>query len=168
MTENALHELVIRRMTVSDLPQVSEIDVLSFSLPWPASSFKYELERNSASRCWVVEGQVDAGSRRIAAMAVVWFIIDEVHIATIAVHPDFRQMKIGQQLLAHVIDSAAGEGALHAFLEVRERNQAARKMYQKFGFVEVGVRPRYYSDTGEDAILMNLDGIHPGMFESFE
>lgn len=111
---------------------------------------------------------MDAGSRRIAAMAVVWFIIDEVHIATIAVHPDFRQMKIGQQLLAHVIDSAAGEGALHAFLEVRERNQAARKMYQKFGFVEVGVRPRYYSDTGEDAILMNLDGIHPGMFESFE
>lgn len=101
-------------------------------------------------------------------MAVVWFIIDEVHVATIAVHPSFRRLKIGQQLLVHVIDAAAKEGAQHAFLEVREHNQAARKMYQKFGFVEAGVRPRYYSDTGEDAILMNLDGIHPGMFESCE
>ncbi len=168
MTEKDPGSLIIRRMTSADLPQVIEIDSSSFSLPWPGSSFKYELERNNVSRCWVAEISDPSGEKRIVAMAVVWLIVDEVHIATIAVHPEFRLMKIGQKLLAHLLESASREGARYAFLEVRETNLAARRLYQKFGFTEAGKRPRYYSDTQEDAVLMNLERLKPGMFESFE
>lgn len=101
-------------------------------------------------------------------MAVVWFIVDEVHIATIAVDLEYRRMRIGQKLLAAILKDALVSGARHAFLEVRETNTAAREMYRKFGFVEVGKRPHYYSDTHEDAILMNLEPIEAGMFEGLE
>lgn len=168
MEDNTAGEMIIRKMTGADLAQVVEIDSSSFSLPWPASSFKFELERNPSSRCWVAENTDASGAKHLVAMAVVWLIVDEVHIATIAVHPGSRRLKIGQKLLSHLLESAAQEGAKFAFLEVRERNQAARALYQKFGFTEEGRRPGYYSDTHEDAILMNLDRLKPGMFDSFE
>src|SRR5512140_1346880 len=104
---------VIRRMTLEDVPAVHEIDTLSFSLPWPERSFRFELTENPVSRCWVAE--VDG---RIAAMLVLWFIIDEAHVATIAVHPDFRRQGIGEQILLCALRSAQAEGARRAFLEV--------------------------------------------------
>ena len=105
---------------------------------------------------------------KVIGMAVVWFIIDEVHIATIAVMPEYRGRKIGQKLLAVLLKDAVMAGAQHAFLEVRETNLAARSMYQKFGFQEVGKRPHYYSDTQEDAVLMNLEPIELQGIESLE
>ena len=91
------------------------------------------------------------------AVLVGWFIVDELHIATIATHPEFRGQGIGRQLLLHVLGSAKEEGAIRAFLEVRESNLIALKMYRDFGFVEDGRRVKYYKDNGEDAILMSLD-----------
>ena len=142
----------IRKMTLDDLEQVVAIDQVSFSLPWPPRSFQFELTDNEASRCWVTD--LDG---RVIAVLVGWFIVDELHIATIATHPEFRGQGIGRQLLLHVLGSAKEEGAIRAFLEVRESNLIALKMYRDFGFVEDGRRVKYYKDNSEDAILMSLD-----------
>ncbi|MHB8776850.1 MAG: ribosomal protein S18-alanine N-acetyltransferase [Anaerolineales bacterium] len=142
----------IRKMILDDLEQVVAIDQVSFSLPWPPRSFQFELTDNEASRCWVTD--LDG---RVIAVLVGWFIVDELHIATIATHPEFRGQGIGRQLLLHVLGSAKEEGAIRAFLEVRESNLIALKMYRDFGFVEDGRRVKYYKDNGEDAILMSLD-----------
>jgi ribosomal-protein-alanine N-acetyltransferase len=145
----------IRRMTLEDVPTVQVIDSLSFSLPWPERSFRFELTENPVSRCWVAEFD-----GCIAAMLVLWLIIDEAHIATIATHPDFRRQGIGEQLMLAALESARGEGAAHAFLEVRAGNAGAIALYKKYGFVVAGVRPRYYKDNNEDAILMDLENLN--------
>ena len=145
----------IRRMTLEDVPTVHEIDMLSFSLPWPERSFRFELTENPVARSWVAES-----GGRITAMLVLWLIVDEAHIATIATHPDFRRQGIGEQLLIVALLSARAEGAVRAFLEVRAGNPGALSLYKKYGFVVAGVRPRYYKDNNEDAILMNLEDLN--------
>jgi len=152
--------LLIRKMTVADVPDVHAIDVQSFTLPWPERSLRFEVSDNPAARCWVAEldGQV-------VGMMVLWQIIDEAHIATLAVHPDYRRRGMAQRLLVHALQSAYLEGGRSVYLEVRASNQAAQVMYQKFGFEEVGRRTRYYKDNGEDAILMTLSKLE-GMVET--
>lgn len=147
--------LIIRRMTLEDVPAVHAIDLLSFSLPWSERSFRFEVAENPAARGWVAETE-----GRVVAMLVLWFIVDEAHIATIAVHPDSRRQGIGEQILLHALLTAQSEGARRAFLEVRAGNTEAQAMYRKYGFVVDGVRPKYYKDNNEDAILMSLDLLH--------
>lgn len=146
--------LVIRRMTLQDVPAVHEIDRLSFSLPWPERSFRFEVSENPVSRGWVAE--VDG---QVVAMLVLWLTVDEAHIATIATHPDFRQQGIGERLMVAALQSAREEGARTAFLEVRAGNLAAQNLYRKYGFVVSGRRPAYYKDNGEDALLMTLENL---------
>jgi ribosomal-protein-alanine N-acetyltransferase len=146
--------VLIRRMTLDDLPVVIELDQVSFSLPWPERSFRFELNENVASRCWVAE--VD---ERVVAMLVGWMLVDEIHIATIATHPDFRRQGIGRKLLSHALMRAQEEGAQTSFLEVRESNLAAQEMYRQFGYEPTGRRKRYYKDNDEDAILMTLKSL---------
>jgi ribosomal-protein-alanine N-acetyltransferase len=140
-------------MEIKDLPPVIEIDQMSFSLPWPESSYRYEVQDNKASRCFVAQG--DDG--RVLAMIVSWMIVDELHVATFATHRDYRRRGIGSRLLAEALNDAHAGGARRAFLEVRESNTAAQDMYRKFGFEVTGRRPKYYKDNGEDAVLMMLD-----------
>ena len=146
--------LFIRKMTLEDIPAVVELDQISFSLPWPERSFRFELSENVASRCWVAE--IDG---RVAGMVVGWMLVDEVHIATIATHPDFRRQGIARKLLSHTLSNAIDEGAQSSFLEVRESNLAAQEMYRQFGYQATGRRKRYYRDNDEDAILMNLESL---------
>ena len=146
--------VAIRRMTLEDVPIVHEIDTLSFSLPWPERSFHFELTENPVSRSWVAEF-----GGRITAMLVLWLIIDEAHIATLATHPDFRRQGIGEQLMIAALLSARAEGAARAFLEVRAGNAAALALYGKYGFMVAGERPGYYKDNNENAILMNLEDL---------
>ena len=143
--------LVVRRMTVEDVPTVHEIDVLSFTLPWPERSLHFEVTDNPASRCWVAE--LD---ERVVGMLVLWMIVDEAHIASLATHPEFRRQGIAKRLLVVALEKAYAEGARSALLEVRAGNEAAQNMYKRFGFEEVGRRERYYKDNNEDAILMTL------------
>ncbi len=143
--------VLLRKMTLDDLEQVVAIDQISFSLPWPPRSFRFELTDNPASRCWVAE--LDG---RVVGMLVAWLIVDEIHIATIAAHPGFRKQGIGEKLLSHTLQSAKDEGAVSSFLEVRESNTAALELYRKFGYVEDGRREGYYKDNGESAILMSV------------
>jgi [ribosomal protein S18]-alanine N-acetyltransferase len=147
--------LLIRKMTLEDIPAVVALDQISFSLPWPERSFRFEVTDNLSSRCWVAE--LD---ERLVGMLVAWLLVDEIHIATIATHPDFRRQGIARRLLTHTLQRAMDEGAQSSFLEVRESNLAAQEMYRQFGFEVTGRRKRYYKDNDEDAILMNLDPLH--------
>ena len=144
----------LRRMQLKDVPEVVEIDRSSFTLPWTERSFKYEIEENRAARCWVMT--VDES---VASMLVLWMILDEAHIATIATHPSFRRRGFAKQMLAKSLISAREEGALKALLEVRARHMVAQKIYCDIGFVEVGRRPMYYRDNGEDAVLMTMENL---------
>lgn len=153
---DAVPPIRIRRMEIEDLPRVIELDQRSFSLPWPERSFRFELENNEVSRCWVAELEEMGTAPLIVGMIVVWLIADEVHVATLAVSPEHRRQKIAQRLLAHTLIDAYHSGASSSFLEVRSGNHAAIAMYQLFGYHEVGVRRNYYKDNGEDALLMDL------------
>lgn len=144
-------KFTIRKMTLEDVPSVIDLDRKSFSLPWPERSFRFELTANPASRCWVAELE-----GKLVGMIVVWLIIDEAHVATLATHPDFRRRGVGTKLLSHALRYMMGEGARSSFLEVRESNISAQELYRKFGYEASGRRPRYYKDNDEDAVLMNL------------
>ena len=146
--------LILRKMTVDDVSAVVDLDQKSFSLPWPERSFRFELTDNPAARCWVAE--LDGN---VVGMIVVWLIVDEAHVATIATHPNYRRQGIGKRLLAHALRHLIQDGERSSFLEVRESNIAAQEMYLKFGYEATGRRRHYYRDNDEDAILMNLDSL---------
>ncbi len=156
-----------RRMKLEDVVEVHALDVASFSLPWPERSFRYELTENPASRMWVAEDLEQPMGERIRAMLGLWMIIDEAHIGTIAVIAGERRKGLGQRLLAHALLKASNEGARSVYLEVRAGNTAAQRMYHKFGFEITAVRPRYYSDNYEDALLMNWESIDREKLERF-
>jgi len=144
----------IRRMKIEDLRQVIEIDRSSFSLPWPERSFRFEITENPAARCWVTE---QGGG--VVCFLVLWLIMDEAHIATLATRAEQRRNGFATTLMAYALKDVAGQGAQRAYLEVRAGNLIAQEMYQKMGFIETDRRPRYYKDNGEDAILMTLNSL---------
>ena len=144
----------IRKMTEADVPAVGELDRLSFTLPWPERSFQFEVTSNPASRCLVAEVE-----GRVVGAVVAWLLVDELHIATLATHPEFRRQGVAQALLTAVLRRGAQEGAVSSFLEVRAGNLAAQALYRKFGYEATGLRRRYYRDNDEDAILMTLENM---------
>ena len=147
---------VIRPMRVDDLPQVQALDELSFSNPWPQNAFRYELLENPNGYCWVAEAE----KGRIVGLIVCWLVVDEMHIATIAVHPDFRGQGIAKRMIAVGLRALIARGAISATLEVRESNLSAQNLYRSFGFRQVGERKRYYADTGESALLMTVSSLN--------
>jgi [ribosomal protein S18]-alanine N-acetyltransferase len=146
----------IRPMEIADLDQVFAIDQVSFKLPWPLRAFQYEISENPFSKCWVAETTLPDQSPRIVGMTVIWMIVDETHIATIAVHPEYRRQGIGALLLETILKESVIQGMHQVTLEVREGNSTARNLYQSYGFEIVGKRPRYYKDNNEDALIMTL------------
>jgi ribosomal-protein-alanine N-acetyltransferase len=159
MLERILGDIRIRLMGFADLNAVAELDQKAFSLPWPKRAFENELT-NPMAKNWVVDLHREKDAPLIASM-IVWLILDEVHIATIALEPAYRQHGIGKVLLAHALLQAYEEGARSSLLEVRRSNEAALALYRSAGYIEVGVRKKYYSDNKEDALLMNLEEINP-------
>ena len=147
----------LRSMRMDDIPQVAALDQLSFADPWPQGSFEYELKANNYSLCLVAEDPATAEGGNIVGALVIWLIVDEAHIATIAVHPNYRHRGIGRRLLAEGLLQAAERGALKALLEVRSGNAEALHLYYGFGFKAVGLRPNYYQAEQEDALLLDLD-----------
>ncbi len=143
-------------MELADLPQVEALDKQSFPTPWPENAFRYELTRNPHSVCWVAELPPMGKLTRIVGSIVVWLVVDEAHVASLAVDPAYRQKGIGCRLLAKTLLLCYEKGARLAMLEVREGNLAGQNLYRKLGFEAVGIRKGYYQDTREDAILMTL------------
>ncbi len=144
--------MMIRRMTIADVKAVSEIEHNTFSLPWPEDSFRYEMEENPAARYLVATDDTGA----VIGYAGAWMIYDESHITNIAVAEPCRGQGIGMQLTKALIQYAANLGVEYMTLEVRRSNLRAQAMYEKLGFIQLGVRKRYYTDNQEDALLMVL------------
>jgi ribosomal-protein-alanine N-acetyltransferase len=144
--------LRVEPMTVGDIPAVHEIERQSFPVPWPAYAFRQELETNKLARYLVVR----AGSRTVA-YGGIWLMVDEAHVTTFAVLPGWRRRGVGARLMLSLMELSIQVGAHVVTLEVRLSNIPARTLYQRFGFRPVGVRPRYYSDNGEDALIMTTD-----------
>ena len=139
-------------MRVADLPDVHSIERASFESPWPADAYRSELETNRLAQYLVLR----VGDE-IAGYGGMWLMVDEAHIITFAVHPLWRRQHVADRLLLAMLDLAIDGGAHEATLEVRLSNLPARRLYEKFGFRPVGLRPRYYSDNGEDALIMTTD-----------
>jgi ribosomal-protein-alanine N-acetyltransferase len=141
--------VVIEPMRLEDLPAVHAIEQASFTAPWPPHAYRSELESNRMAHYLVAR----AGDT-IAAYGGMWLMVDEAHITTFAVHPAWRRQGVGERLLLAFLDIAIDQRAHEATLEVRLSNLAARRLYEKYGFRPVGLRPRYYSDDHEDALIM--------------
>jgi ribosomal-protein-alanine N-acetyltransferase len=142
----------IEPMRMADLPEVEAIERASFTTPWPPNAYRSELSENRLASYLVAR----IGDR-VVGYAGMWLMVDEAHITTFAVHPSWRRRRIGERLLLAMLDLAATRRAREATLEVRVSNLAARRLYEKYGFRPVGVRPRYYSDDGEDALVMTTE-----------
>jgi ribosomal-protein-alanine N-acetyltransferase len=154
---NETHKLSYRPMKLEDIPRVHEIDILSFSLPWPEKSYHFELTENPSTLAVVAEISPNNSAPVIIGMSIVWIIITEAHIATIAIHPAFRGNKYGKSLLAETLRQSIQRGALMATLEVRETNLIAQELYRSFGFTTMNRRPNYYRDNNEDALVMTIE-----------
>ncbi len=141
-------KIEVKPMSESDLPEVMEIEKVSFPTPWSKESYLAELE-NEAARYRVVrlEG-------KLVGYGGMWLIVDEAHITNVAIHPDFRQQGIGERLMTELIGLANQHKAIGITLEVRPSNQGALRLYNKLGFLPTAIRKGYYSDTGEDALIM--------------
>ena len=150
----SMADIIIRRMVAEDLEQVHALDQRSFPTPWPAKSFRHELKKNQAAYLWVAEKTTDDTHKEIVGTIVVWLLVDEAHIATLAVDEIHRRQGIASQLIFTALSHLVDKGAVEATLEVRESNLAAQALYQGFGFQAVGRRRAYYRDSGEDAIIM--------------
>ncbi len=151
-------EFFVRQMQPEDIPAVMEIDRDAFPNPWPENTYRYELTKNPAAHLSVIQTREPP---RVVGVGGFWLIIDEAHISTFAVHPQWRHRGVGKVLLAAMLRQAAALGALSAMLEVRAGNAAAQALYAQFGFRPVGIRKGYYKNNGEDAVLMTaerLDG----------
>jgi len=147
----------IRAMAAGDLSRVHELDKMCFSLPWPQRAFGYELEENAASSQWVAEVvSEDERESLVVGLIITWLLVDEVHIATLSVDPQHRRKKIASHLICTALRAEVARGAKSATLEVRANNQAAQRLYYRFGFQVAGRRPGYYKDNGEDALILTL------------
>lgn len=139
----------IRWMRLEDLDRVMEIETLAFKTPWLRASFENELLMNNLARYFVCEV---AGV--VGAYIGFWHIVDEGHITNVAVHPDYRRQGLAKALIEALISHARGQGIVALTLEVRVSNREAISLYEGYGFVGQGIRPKYYQDTNEDALIM--------------
>ena len=144
----------VEPMTLGDLPAVHAIERASFSVPWPDEAYRNELLTNRLASYVVAR----AGDE-VVGFGGLWVMVDEAHITTFAVDTRWRRRGIGEWLLQALLDRAVARQAREATLEVRLSNMPARRLYEKYGFRPVGIRPRYYSDNGEDALIMTTDAL---------
>jgi ribosomal-protein-alanine N-acetyltransferase len=139
-------------MRIADLPAVQAIEQASFTTPWPPQAYRNEIESNRLATYLTVHAD-----DTVVGYAGMWMMVDEAHITTFAVHPAWRRRRIGERLLLALLDLAVARRAREATLEVRLSNLPARRLYEKYGFRPAGIRPNYYSDDREDALIMTTE-----------
>jgi [ribosomal protein S18]-alanine N-acetyltransferase len=151
----------VEPMTLEDVADVHRVERASFPVPWPDYAFRQELQTNRLAHYLVVRVIEET-----VAYGGLWMMVDEGHITTFAVLPQWRRHGVGGRLMLEMVRLARTLGARVLTLEVRLSNAPARSLYQQFGFRPVGVRPRYYSDNGEDALIMTTEPLDdPDMVE---
>jgi ribosomal-protein-alanine N-acetyltransferase len=191
----------IDKMTLADVPRVTEIERQAYPSTWPSSAYRKELQDNRWAYYIVVRDKQLAEERTVEAQetektrksrvfslpflasrsittapspetasivgfAGLWLMVDEAHVTTLALHPEYRGRGLGELLLAHLIDISYTIGAKWVTLEVRKSNYIAQNLYRKYGFHEAGVRVRYYSDNHEDAVIMWTDEINSPAYKA--
>jgi ribosomal-protein-alanine N-acetyltransferase len=142
--------LQIRDAVDGDLDALFALEALCFPKPWPRQAFEQEL-RTPFARLWLL---VDRFGEETVGFADFWLVEDELHLLSIAIHPDRQGSGLGRWLMDRVEEEGRESGAAMALLEVRASNAAAQALYRGRGYGQVGVRRRYYSDTGEDALVL--------------
>ncbi|MCX5867089.1 MAG: ribosomal protein S18-alanine N-acetyltransferase [Proteobacteria bacterium] len=135
-------------MTPADLDEIMEIERLSFLSPWEKTLFVQEL-KNPRTILRVVREKA-----RVTGYLALYQVLDEIHLLSIAVHPDFRRKGTATGLLLETLSDCRRQGGKTLYLEVRENNHGAIAFYRRLSLVVAGVRPRYYQDTGENALLL--------------
>jgi ribosomal-protein-alanine N-acetyltransferase len=159
---------VVAPMTLADVDQVLEIEQASFSAPWSVRAFRYEVADNEHSTMLVIRPARGASHRwvqwlhrhklinpgPVLGYAGFWLLVDDVHISTIAVHPQWRGRGLGELLLVSLLEKGGALEARRATLEVRVSNLAALGLYRKYGFEIASRRKGYYADNNEDAYIM--------------
>ena len=153
----------LREMRPSDVPAVSKIENKSFPKPWKASAYEYEITRNQVASYQVLIAQIADQPAQIIGYIGHWFLVDEIHISTIAVHPHWRGRNLGELLFLNTLFLAYDYKAPPATLvtlEVRRSNTVAQNLYRKYRLELVGERKRYYQG-GEDALLMTVQPLAP-------
>lgn len=159
-------DVTIRQATAADVEAIYEIETLCFADPWSLESIRFEMEENPAAFYVVAQADggvadgdaggdaVDGDAGLVIGYAGLWWIHDEGHITNVAVRPGYRNRRIGSHIIEALLDYTEGEGIDSYTLEVRESNDAARALYEKYGFTVEGVRKEYYRDNKEDAYIM--------------
>lgn len=135
-------------MKYKDLDQIMKIEMVSFPAPWSKESYMGELKNSFATYLVAEEGSTVVG------YIGIWCVFDEGHITTVAVHPQRRRKGVAKMLIQEAEKAAKEKGVKRIFLEVRPSNTSAQSLYRVMGYCEVGVRRGYYTDNGEDAIVM--------------
>jgi len=174
----------LRPMTEADISQVAEIEAQSFPTTWPRTAYRRELA-NRLARYFVLTDrshaplpQEESPPRRsllglfrrrpaaeettdyIVGYVGVWLMVDQAHVVAIAVREEYRRQGLGELLLSESIDLALANGQESVTLEVRRSNESAQALYEKYRFLKVGLRRRYYSDNHEDALIMTTPPIN--------
>lgn len=157
-----MKKFVISKMQTTDIDEVFHIEELVHpNHHWSKDSFYNELLNNlSAYFC------IRNNENILAGYIGIWKIIDEAHITTLAVHPDFQRMQIGQALIIQIIEECYKNMIKYITLEVRESNEKAIKLYEKFLFDSIGMRKNYYQDNNENAIIMFTQNIWYDKFKN--
>ncbi|MFN7131586.1 MAG: ribosomal protein S18-alanine N-acetyltransferase [Myxococcales bacterium] len=150
------HRYQLRRMVAEDLEVVMDIERKGFRNPWSRDLLRRELTHDW-STILVAEDETGDGRIVIVGFVIYWLVHNEVHILNIATDPDRLRCGVARTLMSECLARGRRAGATLATLEVRRTNVPAINLYQSFGFRSVGIRPNYYADEGEDAIVMVLD-----------
>jgi len=157
-------------MTLADLDQVIEIERASFSAPWSRQAYRFEITQNAYSTLLVVRPKAALAGNAppstsplerapipsVLAYGGFWLLVDEAHVATLAVHPNWRGLGLGELALLALLERGVELGAKRATLEVRVSNLTAQNLYFKCGFEIVARNKRYYADNDEDAYIMAI------------
>lgn len=154
----ALERYALVPMEPAHLDEVSNIERMSYTNPWPREAFEHEIEVNPFSRPTVaVTTQAAPVPGEIAGYCVVWIMFDHLHVQNVAVHPRHRRAGLARALLSRALDQARARNVDVAFLEVRSSNVVAQTLYASLGFRQSGERKNYYSRPREDALLFRAE-----------
>ncbi len=150
------HDFIIRQMMVEDMPAVMALEKQAFKNPWSAELLQRELQ-HEWSTILLVEEERGEGPPELLGLAIFWIVHDEVHVLNVATAPQHRRRGVARAVMDEVLARGKARRCTLATLEVRRSNESALQLYRSLGFRPVGIRPNYYVDEGEDAIVMVLD-----------
>jgi ribosomal-protein-alanine N-acetyltransferase len=134
----------------AEIDAILEVEEASFTNPWTREMYRAELDNEGVSFFFLARDT----RGRVVGFCAFWRILDEFHVNNLAVLPEVRRLGVGSALLSRVLAEAARLGARRVTLEVRRSNEAARRLYERFGFTVAGVRTRYYREPEEDALIL--------------